>query len=335
MISEANIVLFTGTSERNSEETETSSIPKTDTLEGAKKSKAKKNSMIEKVWGGGGYYNPQMTLYRDFVVLTAHVVAKQRQEIARKIAEKESKQEVAVLEPEVAVSEPEVTVSKPVSEPEVKVCTPEVSNETEVLVSELEVTVSEPDVRTSEPKITVSKPVSEPEVKVSKPEVSNETEVLVSELEVTVIEPDVRASESKTIVSDSEEEKEDLNYFRFVDAFSGTGVLGIRIAKTFQNTIICEGTEFKVLVHSNDISPVCYELIRKNARVNLAPLLPNKGMFFKRTNQDVNVLLHTIAAGVYPEQDTIREIPWQANKNNIPTVCLCGGGILFPTFDKV
>ena len=80
-----------------------------------------------------------------------------------------------------------------------------------------------------------------------------------------------------------------------------------------------------------------YELIRKNARVNLAPLLPNKGIFFKRTNQDVNVLLHTIAVGGYPEQDTIHEIPWQANKENIPMVCLCGGGIpqkIFLTFIK-
>ena len=294
MISEANIVLFTGASERNFEETESSSIPKTDTLDGAKKSKA--NSMIEKVWGGGGFYNPQMMLYRDFVVLTAHVVAKQRQEIARKIAEKDSKQEVAV-------SEPEVTVSKPVSEPEFKVSEPEVSNEGEVRASPPEVTVFEPEITVSEP------------------------EVLVSELDVTVSEPDVRASEPKITVSEpntsAEEEKEDLNYFRFVDAFSGTGVLGIRIAKSLQNTISCEGTEFKVLVHSNDISPVCYELIRKNARVNLAPLLPNKGIFFKRTNQDVNVLLHTIAAGgSFPEQDTIREIPWQANKKNIQTVCL-------------
>ena len=295
MISEANIVLFTGASERNSEETESSSIPKTDTLDGAKKSKAKQNSMIEKVWGGGGFYNPQMTLYRDFVVLTAHVVAKQRQEIARKIAEKDSKQEVAV-------SEPEVTVSKPVSEPEVKVSESEVSDKGEVRASPPEVTVFEPEIAVSEP------------------------EVIVSELEVTVSEPDVRASEPKITVSEpktsAEEEKEDLNYFRFVDAFSGTGVLGIRIAKTLQNTISCEGTEFKVLVHSNDISPVCYELIRKNARVNLAPLLPNKGIFFKRTNQDVNVLLHTIAAGGSPEQDTIREIPWQANEKNIHTVCL-------------
>ena len=84
MISEANIELFTGASERNSEETESSSIPKTDTSDGTKKSKVKQNSMIEKVWGGGGFYNPQMTLYRDFVVLTAHVVAKHRQEITRK-----------------------------------------------------------------------------------------------------------------------------------------------------------------------------------------------------------------------------------------------------------
>ena len=109
MISEANTVLFTGASERNFEETESSSIPKTDTLDGAKKSKA--NLMIEKVWGGGGFYNPQMTLYRDFVVLTAHVVAKQRREIAGKIAET-SKQEVAVSEPEVTVSEPEITVAE-------------------------------------------------------------------------------------------------------------------------------------------------------------------------------------------------------------------------------
>ena len=301
MISEANIVLFTGASERNFEETESSSIPKTDTLDGAKKSKA--NSMIEKVWGGGGFYNPQMMLYRDFVVLTAHVVAKQRQEIARKIAEKDSKQEVAV-------SEPEVTVSKPVSEPEFKVSEPEVSNEGEVRASPPEVTVFEPEITVSEPEVIVS-----------------ELEVTVSKLEVTVSEPDVRASEPKITVSEpktsAEEEKEDLNYFRFVDAFSGTGVLGIRIAKSLQNTISCEGTEFKVLVHSNDISPVCYELIRKNARVNLAPLLPNKGIFFKRTNQDVNVLLHTIAAGgSFPEQGTIREIPWQANKKNIHTVCL-------------
>ena len=311
MISEANIVLFTGASERNFEETESSSIPKTDTVDGAKKSKA--NSMIEKVWGGGGFYNPQMMLYRDFVVLTAHVVAKQRQEIARKIAEKDSKQEVAV-------SEPEVTVSKPVSEPEVKVSEPEVSNEGEVRASPPEVTVFEPEITVSEPEVIVS----ELEVTVSK------LEVTVSKLEVTVSEPEVRASEPKITVSEpktsAEEEKEDLNYFRFVDAFSGTGVLGIRIAKSLQNTISCEGTEFKVLVHSNDISPVCYELIRKNARVNLAPLLPNKGIFFKRTNQDVNVLLHTIAAGVpdggSSEQDTIREIPWQANKKHIQTVCL-------------
>ena len=244
MISEANIVLFTGASERNSEETESSSIPKTDTLDGAKKSKAKQNSMVEKLWGGGGFYNPQMTLYRDFVVLTAHVVAKQRREIAGKIAET-SKQEVAVSEPEVTVSEPEITVA------------------------ELEITVSELEVKMAEPEITVSEPKNS-----------------------------------------AEEEKEDLSYFRFVDAFSGTGVLGIRIAKTLQNTISCEGTEFKVLVHSNDISPVCYELIRKNVKENLAPLLPNKEIFFQRTNQDVNVLLHTIAArdGSGPE--------------NIHTVCL-------------
>ena len=297
-------MLFTGASERNSEETESSSIPKTDTLDGGKKSKAKQNSIIEKVWGGGGFYNPQMTLYRDFVVLTAHVVAKQRQEIARKIAEKDSKQEVAV-------SEPEVTVSKPVSEPETKVSEPEVSNEGEVRASLPEVTVFEPEITVSEPEVIVS-----------------ELDVTLSKLEVTVFEPDVnvRASEPKITVSEpttsAGEEKEDLNYFRFVDAFSGTGVLGIRIAKSLQNTISCEGTEFKVLVHSNDISPVCYELIRKNARVNLAPLLPNKGIFFKRTNQDVNVLLHTIAAGGSPEQDTIREIPWLANKKNIHTVCL-------------
>ena len=288
MISEANIVLFTGASERNSEEIESSLIPKTDTLDGAKKSKA--NLMIEKVWGGGGFYNPQMTLYRDFVVLTAHVVAKHRQEIARKITETSkqelavSEQEVTVSEPEVAVSEPEVTVSKPVSEPEVR-------NEEEVTVFEPEITVSEPEVG-NEGEVTAF----EPEITVSEPE------LLVSELKDTVSEPDVRTSEPKITDSESknsaEEEKEDLNYFRFVDAFSGTGVLGIRIAKSLQNTISCEGTPpFKVFVHSNDISPVCYELIRKNAKVNLAPLLPSKGIFFNRTNQDVNVLLHTIAAG--------------------------------------
>ena len=306
MISEANIVLFTGASERNSEETESSSIPKTDTSDGTKKSKVKQNSMIEKVWGGGGFYNPQMTLYRDFVVLTAHVVAKQRREIAGKIAET-SKQEVAVSEPEVTVSEPEITGA-----------------ELEITVSELEVKVAEPEITVSEPEATVFEP-----------------ETTVSESDVTVCEPEIKVSELEARVSEpktsAEEAKEDLSYFRFVDAFSGTGVLGIRIAKTLQNTISCEGTEFKVLVHSNDISPVCYELIRKNARVNLAPLLPNKGIFFKRTNQDVNVLLHTIAVGGYPEQDTIHEIPWQANKENIPMVCLCGGGIpqkIFLTFIK-
>ena len=273
-------MLFTGASERNSEETESSLIPKTDTSDDAKKSKAKQNSMIEKVWGGGGFYNPQMTLYRDFVVLTAHVVAKQRQEIARKIAEKESKQEVAISEPEVEVSELEVKLAEPeitVSEPEATVFEPETTaSKTDVTVSELDLTVFEPDIT-----------VLEPEVKVS--------------------EPKITVSLSKT---SAEEENEDLNYFRFVDAFSGTGVLGIRIAKTLQNTISCEGTEFKVLVHSNDISPVCYELIRKNVKENLAPLLPNKEIFFQRTNQDVNVLLHTIAArdGSGPE--------------NIHTVCL-------------
>ena len=301
MISEANIVLFTGASERNSEETESSLIPKTDTSDDAKKSKAKQNSMIEKVWGGGGFYNPQMTLYRDFVVLTAHVVAKQRREIARKVAEKNSKQEVTV-------SELEFTVSEPVPEPEVKVSKPEVSNKGEVRASQPEVSVFEPEVTVSEPEVIFS----ELEVTVSKLDVTEpKLEVTVSE---TLSEPDVRASEPEITVSEpknsAEEEKEDLSYFRFVDAFSGTGVLGIRIAKTLQNTISCEGTEFKVLVHSNDISPVCYELIRKNVKENLAPLLPNKEIFFQRTNQDVNVLLHTIAArdGSGPE--------------NIHTVCL-------------